>query len=264
MSVLKHSMHDLWQFPLRQAIFLQGMRRFGLGRAIPAGLLAFKSCHARRPLSVLKWTVLLAASLGLLSFASSAQAEARVYAFDPTRSELVVQLFKAGIAGPLAHDHVVSATQYTGHMQADLADPTRTVITVEVQTAALKADEPALRQKYGLTKPLSEKDRQDIQAAMEAPDQLDVARYPTIRFRSTQVTRQAEGQYTVMGELTIRGVTRSVTFPVRVELRDGTVHGWGSFSFTQSSFGYKPYSAFLGAVRNKDEVVLHFDIVTTP
>lgn len=37
----------------------------------------------------------------------------------------------------------------------------------------------------------------------------------------------------------------------------------GRNHFLQSSFGYQPYSAFLGAVRNKDEVILHFDIIAT-
>ncbi len=202
--------------------------------------------------------------LGLLSFVRSMSAEPKVYTVDPARSELVVQLFKTGIGGPLAHDHVVRATQYTGQIQADLADPTKSVITVEVQTAALQADEPTLRQKYGLTKPLSEKDRQDVQAHMQGSEQLDVARYPTIRFRSTQITQQAEGQYTVTGNLTLHGVTQAVTFPVQGEAQAGFLHGWGSFRLLQSHFGYKPYSAFLGAIRNQDEVMLHFDIVAGP
>jgi polyisoprenoid-binding protein YceI len=202
--------------------------------------------------------------LGLLSFVRSLPAEPKVYTVDPTRSELVVQLFKAGIGGPLAHDHVVRATQYTGHIQADLADPIRSVITVEVHTAALQADEPALRQKYGLTKSLSEKDRQDVQAHMQGSEQLDVARYPTIQFRSTQITQQAEGQYTVTGTLTIHGVTQSVTFPVQGEVQAGLLHGRGSFRLLQSRFGYKPYSAFLGTIKNQDEVILHFDIVAAP
>ncbi len=203
--------------------------------------------------------------LGVLCSAFSGQADPTVvYKIDPAQSEFVVQLFKAGRGAAWAHDHVVRATAYVGQIQADPADPTTAAIVVEVQTASLRADEPAVRQKYGLTTPLSEKERQEIQTTMEAKTQLDVEQYPSIRFKSTRVEQQAEGQYTVTGELTIRGVTRSVTFSVSVELREGTVHGWGSFSFTQSSFGYQPYSAFLGAVRNQDEAVLHFDIVATP
>jgi polyisoprenoid-binding protein YceI len=191
-----------------------------------------------------------------------AQAEEPVvYTIDPTRSELVVQLFKAGVGAALAHDHVVRATQYTGQIHGDSADPATASIIAEVQTAFLQADEPTLRQKYGLTGSLSDASRQDIQAAMTAKDQLHVERYPTIRFESTRIVSQAQGQYLVTGELTIRGVTQTVTFPVKVELQGDTLHGWGVFRFRQSNFGYKPYRAFLGVVQNKDEVILHFDVI---
>lgn len=184
-----------------------------------------------------------------------------VYSVDPTRSELVVQLFKTGIGAALAHDHVVRATEYTGSIQGDATDPTTAVISVEVRAASLQADEPEIRQKYGLPSPLSVEERRAIQATMLSASQLDVQRYPLMRFRSTKVVPQETGRYVVTGELTIRGVTQPVSFPVQVELRDGILRGRGAVRFLQSSFGYKPYSAFLGAVRNKDEVLLHFDIV---
>ena len=64
--------------------------------------------------------------------------------------------------------------------------------------------------------------------------------------------------------LTIHGVTQSVTFPVQGEVQAGLLHGRGSFRLLQSRFGYKPYSAFLGTIKNQDEVILHFDIVAAP
>jgi polyisoprenoid-binding protein YceI len=203
--------------------------------------------------------------LRLICFPVSALGDTRVvYTIDPTRSELVVQLFKAGVGAALAHDHVVRATQFTGTIHADPSAPTTAEITVEVQAASLKADEPAMRQRYGLTSSLGEQERQEIQAAMEAQDQLFITRHPTLRFRSTRVEQHTDGAYLVSGELTIRGVTQVMTVPAQVQQRDNILHSWGSFRFKQSSFGYAPYSAFLGAVRNQDEVLLHFDIVATP
>lgn len=50
---------------------------------------------------------------------------------------------------------------------------------------------------------------------LKSPDFLDVANYPTIAFRSTQVAPSADGQKArVTGDLTIRGVTRPVTMDV--------------------------------------------------
>ncbi|HKA56930.1 MAG TPA: YceI family protein [Candidatus Binatia bacterium] len=182
-----------------------------------------------------------------------------VYTLDP-RSEFVVQLFKAGIGAKFAHDHVIRAAGFTGQIRTDPADPTSTVITVEVQTGALQVDEPPVRRKYGLTTVLSKSDRQETQEAMAGKDQLDVRQYPSIRFQSTAVEPQAQGQYRLTGDLTIRGISQSFTFPVQAELREGRLHARGSFSFKQSSFGYQPYSALFGAIRNQDEVVLHFDV----
>ncbi|HEX2907534.1 MAG TPA: YceI family protein [Phototrophicaceae bacterium] len=46
---------------------------------------------------------------------------------------------------------------------------------------------------------------------LKSPDFLDVATYPTITFKSTKVEPNADGtQATITGDLTVRGVTRSV------------------------------------------------------
>ena len=49
-----------------------------------------------------------------------------------------------------------------------------------------------------------------------------------------------------------------------VALEAGELRSRATVSFLQSSFGYRPYSAVLGAIRNKDEVTLHVDLVATP
>ncbi len=209
----------------------------------------------------LQWGTLFAVVCAtLVSFADTRT----VYTIDLARSEFAVQLFKAGVGSALAHDHVVRATMFTGQVQIDLATPTNGSITVEVQTASLKIDEPAMRQKYGLPSQLSEKDRQQIQETMKSLSQLDVEHYPVMTFTSTKIEAQATGGYTVTGKLTIRGVTQSVIFPTYVERQGNALHVRGSFRFKQSGFGYEPYSALFGAVRNQDEVLLHFDVLAPP
>ncbi len=210
--------------------------------------------------------ILLAALSAIAVAALPSRAEPLSYRIDPARSEFVVQVFKAGVGATLAHDHVVRATAYAGRIEADPADPTTTStsIAVEVESSSLMVDEPMVRQKYGLETQLGETQREQVQTTMESESQLAVARYPVMRFDSTRVERGRHGDFAVTGELTIRGVTRSIEFPVRAEQRDGAVHAWGSFRFKQTDFGFQPYSALLGAVRTQDEVVLHFDVVATP
>ena len=49
-------------------------------------------------------------------------------------------------------------------------------------------------------------------AHLKSPDFFDVEKFPTLSFKSTQVSRT--GELAVNGELTIHGVTRKVTFEV--------------------------------------------------
>src|SRR3982074_876679 len=49
---------------------------------------------------------------------------------------------------------------------------------------------------------------------LRSADFLDVANHPTITFRSKKITPAGPDHYKVTGDLTIRGVTREVTFDV--------------------------------------------------
>jgi polyisoprenoid-binding protein YceI len=49
---------------------------------------------------------------------------------------------------------------------------------------------------------------------LRSSDFLDVNRYPTITFRSSKILAVGEQSYDVAGELTIRGVTRSINLRV--------------------------------------------------
>jgi polyisoprenoid-binding protein YceI len=49
---------------------------------------------------------------------------------------------------------------------------------------------------------------------LRSADFLDVANHPTISFKSTSVTPRSAHEYVVQGDLTLRGVTRSVALDV--------------------------------------------------
>ncbi|RYG63526.1 polyisoprenoid-binding protein, partial [bacterium] len=71
---------------------------------------------------------------------------------------------------------------------------------------------------------------------LRGPDFFDVARYPEIKFESTKVERRAPG-YRVTGNLTMHGVTRPVTIPLKLTgpVRDnfGAVRrGFASVNFS--------------------------------
>ncbi len=84
-----------------------------------------------------------------------------------------------------------------GTLEFDANRPQEARVEVAIDAATLWSGEP---------------ERDDH---LRSDDFLDVARHPTIRFRSTKVEPTARNEYTVTGELTIRGVTRPVTLDVR-------------------------------------------------
>jgi polyisoprenoid-binding protein YceI len=49
---------------------------------------------------------------------------------------------------------------------------------------------------------------------LKSPDFFDVAKYPTITFKSKAVTKQGEGKFKVLGDLTMHGVTKEATLEV--------------------------------------------------
>jgi len=195
---------------------------------------------------------------------ATGSASAASFNVDPSRSSLVVQIFRDGVAAKLGHDHVVQATTFSGRVTYDPSAPTLSSVAVEIQTATLKVDEAGTRRQRGLEGQPSARDVAEIERTMKAEGQLDVARFPTITFTSTTVTPQTPDRYRVTGQLTIRGVTRAVEFPANAAMEGDVFRATATLTFVQSDFGYKPYRALLGAIKNKDAVTLHIDLVAVP
>lgn len=214
--------------------------------------------HALR-LSAAAWLATVSSVLFLLS----APLLAASYTVDATASSVVVQVFKEGVASGLAHDHVLKATQLSGKLEYDPANASTAAISVEVKTGGLQVDAPALRKQYGLTSELSESDRKQVEENMKSESQLNVAKYPTLTFKSKSITLNGEKAH-VTGELTIRGVTRSVSFPATVKLDGDRFVGEGKLKVKQTDYGFEPYSALLGAIKNQNEVILNLKIVGNP
>jgi polyisoprenoid-binding protein YceI len=76
------------------------------------------------------------------------------------------------------------------------ADLTRSTVEVSVETATIDTREP-------------QRDEH-----LRSADFFDVANYPAMTFRSKQITAAGADRFKVTGDLTIRGVTRGVTFDV--------------------------------------------------
>jgi polyisoprenoid-binding protein YceI len=99
-----------------------------------------------------------------------------------------------------------------------------------------------------------EKDRAEVQKTMLGPEVLDSERHQEIVFKSTGAEPAGQGQWTLRGNLTLRGQTRPVT--MQVTLKDGRYTG--AATVKQTDFGIKPPGK--AGVRAKDEVKIAFDV----
>jgi polyisoprenoid-binding protein YceI len=187
-----------------------------------------------------------------------------MHALDARRSELVVRTWKEGIASGFAHNHVVRATDVEGQLAFSRDNLRASKLSVTVKVASLEVDEPALRARFGEAQPLSDGDRKKVAENMLGEGQLDAKKFPTVRFASTAFKAAQEGKLIVTGELTLHGVTRSITLPVTVSTDEGATTGEGRVRLRLSEYGIAPYSAALGMVRNKDEVELVLRLAAAP
>ena len=73
---------------------------------------------------------------------------------------------------------------------------------------------------------------------LRSVDFFDVEKYPTSTFKSTTITANAnaEGTHTVTGNLTIRDITKAITFPATLSSKDGVFDFAAEFSINRKDF----------------------------
>lgn len=176
------------------------------------------------------------------------------YRLGPASGELLVKTSRTGLGARAGHDLTVEATEWSGDVTVVAGDVARSSVVLEVTVGSLR-----VRSGSGGIKPLTDADRADIENTVRTKI-LSTDRFPTIFFRSTQVTG-SPGSLTIDGDLTIMDGTHPVTTQVSVD-EDGRVRG--SATVVQTRWGIKPYSAFLGALKLADEVTIELDAVLAP
>jgi polyisoprenoid-binding protein YceI len=190
------------------------------------------------------------ASALLLLWIPAAAAAPRTFAIDGNASSATAHVGKTGIGSFAGHEHTVVAQTIQGEVVLDLEELSRSSVDLVVSARSLRVSEQGE----------PDGDGPKVTQAMRGPDVLDVARYSTIHFRSTGVTGKqvAPDSYdlTVAGELSLHGIVKSLTVPIHLEVRGGTLTAAGKLVVKQTDFGIEPTTAAGGLVRVEDEVAL--------
>lgn len=138
----------------------------------------------------------------------------------------------------------------TGSLMLNEADVTRSAVDASIGVASLNTREP------------------QRDAHLKSADFFDAEKFPKLSFKSTRVTRDAQGELLVTGDLNIHGVTRSVVFTVE-SLSEPAKDPWGNTrvglsattKINRKDFGLTWTAALeTGGVLVGDEVTISLDV----
>ncbi len=169
--------------------------------------------------------------------------------FSTDRNRIVLRTSRDGLAAQAGHDLTIEATRWSGELTVG-DDQVPASVEVRVDMGAL-----TVRTGTGGLKPLTDRDRREIGAT--ARKLLASDRNPEAVFTATKFEPDAAGGGLISGTFTLRGVERPLQLTVS-QAGQGRYHVTGSV--LQSAYGIKPYTAFLGALKVRDQVEIEADI----
>lgn len=163
---------------------------------------------------------------------SSPAAQGQKYLITPATSKIEF------VGSKVTGSHHGSFEKFSGEIDyAGAPEKSRVSITIEMNSVT--TDTPA------------------VTKHLQTPDFFDAAKYPQATFVSTSIKPGGEkgASHTVTGNLTLHGVTKSITFPANIAVTPDAITVESSFAINRKDFGIN----FAGAADNliRDEVVLN-------
>jgi polyisoprenoid-binding protein YceI len=166
----------------------------------------------------------------------------------PSIAQCRVLTFRDGLLARFGHDLELAVTRF------DLrVNETARSVDASFDAASLRVVR-ALRDGVELAGALPDADRRTIEDEVRRIV-LETGKHPEIRFRSTRVVDVDDG-FDVSGRLFLHGEDREVV----VALRRRAERYEAAVTLHQPDFGIVPYSAMLGALRVKADVVVRLSL----
>jgi polyisoprenoid-binding protein YceI len=167
------------------------------------------------------------------------------YRIGPDNSKVMVKTFRQGMAAAIGHDLTLEPARWSGEITVEA---TSVSVTARIEVASLEVTNAT-----GGAKPLSDGDRRQIHTNLIKT--LDADRHREITFSG-----ETSSPDHLTGTLDLAGASRPITLAVKVD-------GYGALAtatIRQGDFGIKPFSAFFGALKLKDEVELEINARPVP
>jgi polyisoprenoid-binding protein YceI len=176
---------------------------------------------------------------GEAQHAPSAQpAGAQTYVITPENS--MIEFVGSKVTG----SHNGSFQKFAGEVHYT-GDVNASHVTITIQADSLNTDTP------------------DLTKHLKTADFFDVAKYPEAKFESTAIKAGGDkgASHTVTGNLTLHGVTKSISFPATIAAAPDAVTVDSTFAVNRKDFGIN----YAGAADNliRDDFVLTLKIRAT-
>jgi hypothetical protein len=177
------------------------------------------------------------------------------YELGPGDGRVLVKTGREGLAARAGHDLTLEITRWSARLT--VPDDEGGGVAAATLAAELDLGSLAVRTGTGGAKPLTDRDRRDIQGqARKILGDPATASFASVKvIPSSSAGSTANGA--VEGTLTLRGTSR----PVRLQVISPAPGQFrGSAAIRQTDFGVTPYSGFFGTLKLKDEVTVEFDV----
>lgn len=205
-----------------------------------------------------EFAITITAVIVLWGMVASPWAQEQVWSIAPDGSQVRIDVGKSGLFSAAGHTHEVIAPAVSGRVRFDPQRLEEADISLAFDASALKVT--------GKGEP--PEDVPEVQQTTLGEKVLDVAKYPTITFRSREIAvRSRKGDQvllSVAGDLTLHGVTRRIEAPLEVRITSNRLTGTGKVVIKQTDFGIEPVSAGFGTVKVKNEVAVSFTFLARP
>jgi YceI-like protein len=167
----------------------------------------------------------------------------------PDNGHLLLRTGRTGVGSGVGHDLTIEALDWSVEISVPETGPTDAIAAARIELGPL-----AVREGTGGPAPLADRERGEIEK--NARRTLGADQHPTATFRSTSVV-PGDDRTTVSGDLTLHGVTA----PIEVDVREVAPARYrATTAVSQSAHGIKPYSAFLGALKVRDDVEVEIEV----
>lgn len=164
-----------------------------------------------------------------------------------TESTFALEVAKTGLM--TGKKHVLFFEQYTGEVNYDSEHPENSSVRLTMEARSVTCKDAWVKKK--------EQRKKIVETAVN--DMMAASQYPQLTFASTRISAKPHGQFEVQGNLTVRGISKPITFVAaakpsgidRLEID-------GDAEINLKDYGLKPPSSMAGLIGTKNKMTLRF------